>query len=463
MCLRDALWYLDCHHGKFADRGIHFPNRLSHFTGYNDWRSKKVKQPQVSREGLTQHIDVLSDSLLCPWMNRAAFKPVLEDVHNLVACMHKYRSHLSDTSNRMITIHHSLQPARTPTDHSLVVLHEASKATPAEYRPLYGALGYLYEPVHLEVFAPEDRYERRQWIDQIALTIPLVIYSYQHGNYKGTEHFLWPVPVDPSSRSDTRTARVISELNNKIDVYATRAMKKAFIDKYSRRIKVPKMVLRHIFHELSGDSSACETAEQQVIGDRVVEFLLSSDDPSILLDLRVLNGRPGTSRFDDFWNEVDKLVVENASVQERRHGDCLFLPVAMSIEDLKSMVTDRLPEGTPIPSSEWIRLQFWPSNPYANVAVRHTGRFNLKFKVQSRLLRASHEDCHYVAALYKYQKSMAVMLREHSLFVYVDDKANVPIGKYTQLCCNSALLFAPEYCIKWSQSPKYTPKMRPPF
>ena len=187
---------------------------------YNDWRSKKVKQPQVSREGLTQHIDVLSDS-----MNRAAFKPVLEDVHNLVACMHKYRSHLSDTSNRMMTIHHFLQPARTPTDHSLVVLHEASKATPAEYRPLYGALGYLYEPVHLEVFAPEDRYERRQWIDQIALTIPFVIYSYQHGNYKGTEHFLWPVPVDRSSRSDTRTARVISELNNKIDMYATRAMK----------------------------------------------------------------------------------------------------------------------------------------------------------------------------------------------------------------------------------------------
>lgn len=103
LSLRDALWYLDSHHDKFADRGVHFPDRLSHFTGYNDWRSKKVKQPQISRDGLTHHIDVLSDTLLSPWMIRAAFKSVLEDVHNLVACMNKYRSHLSDTSNRMNT------------------------------------------------------------------------------------------------------------------------------------------------------------------------------------------------------------------------------------------------------------------------------------------------------------------------------------------------------------------------
>jgi hypothetical protein len=35
-------------------------------------------------------------------------------------------------------------------------------ASQAEYRLLYRALGYLCEPVHLEEFAPEDRYERRQ-------------------------------------------------------------------------------------------------------------------------------------------------------------------------------------------------------------------------------------------------------------------------------------------------------------
>lgn len=389
-----------------------------------------MKQPRLSQDGLTHHIDTLSDILLSPWIIRAAFKPVFEDVEKVVLCMNKYRTHLMNCSDRMTAVHQSLHPVRMPSDHTLVRVYEASNllATPIVYHQLLESLEKVYEPVHLEEFSPIDRFERRHWIDGIILPVPFIVYSYQHGNYKGTEHFLWRIPDDPGNRSDTTTVRIIANLNEQ-DMYATRAMKKAFIDKYSHRIKIPKMVLRSIFRDLSGDSSSSETAEQQIIDERVTSFMLTADDSSILLDLRVLNGRPESTQFDAFWEEVDKLVVENAAVQERRHGDCMYLPIAMSIEDLKNMVSSRLPEGTLIPSAEWIRLQFWPSNPYANIAIHHTGRFNLKYKVQSRLLRISHEDCHYVAALYKYQKNMAVLLREHSMFAYVDDKANVPIGK----------------------------------
>lgn len=365
-------------------------------------------------------------------MFREPFKCVLEDVEKLVECMNKYRTYLNDVCSRMNVLHHSLNCARTPSDHMVVFVHEASESVPAEYTRLFESLDDVYKPLHLEEFAPEDRFKRRQWLDHLALPVPFVIYSYQHGNFKGTEHFLWTIPRDKSCRSDTNNARLISQLNDQMDKYVTRAMKKEFIDKYSQRVKIPKMVLRSIFRELSGDCSSSETSDQHAIDERVAEFLVTSDDPSILLDMRVLNGKPGSTKFDVFWDEVDKVVVENAAVHERRHGECLYLPIAMSIEDLRTTVLSRLPEGTPIPSAEWIRLQFWPSNPYASIAVRYTGRFNLKFKVQSRLLRSSHEDCHYVAALYKYQKSMAVMLREHSFFVYVDDKANVPVGKYTK-------------------------------
>ena len=41
------------------------------------------------------------------------------------------------------------------------------------------------------------------------------------------------------------------------------------------------------------------------IDKRVAEFLVTSDDPSILLDMRVLNGKPGSTKFDTFWDEVD--------------------------------------------------------------------------------------------------------------------------------------------------------------
>lgn len=430
--LRDALWFMDGQHSKFLERGLVLPVHLSQFDGYNDWKAKKLKQPQLSQDKLTYHINTLSDTLLSPWILRQSFKPVFEDVEKLLDCMNKYRTYLRDVSERMNSVHHSSTPARTPSDNMVLLVHEASEKVAFEYQKLFESLGDDYEPVHLEEFAPEDRFQRRQWLSAIALPVPFVIYSYQHGNYKGTEHFLWPIPRDVNCRCDTTNARVMTQLNEQMDKYATRAMKKAFIDKYSRRVQIPKMVLRNIFRELSDDSSCSESSEQQIIDERVAEFLVTSDDPSLLLDMRTLNGKPGSTKFDAFWDEVDKLVVENASVQEWRHGECLYLPIVMSVEDLRNTVASRLPEGTLIPSNEWIRLQFWPTNPYSKVAVHYTGRFNLKFKVQSRLLRATHEDSHYVAALYKYQKNMAIKLRDHSFFVYVDDKANVPVGK----CCD---------------------------
>ena len=82
-----------------------------------------------------------------------------------------------------------------------------------------------------------------------------------------------------------------------------------------------------------------------------------------------------------------------AAVSERRHGaDFLYLPFAISVENLRQQVKARLPDDTPVPSNEWIRLQFWPSDPYTSRAMHHTGHFDIKFRVQSRLVRAEHPD-----------------------------------------------------------------------
>ena len=47
------------------------------------------------------------------------------------------------------------------------------------------------------------------------------------------------------------------------------------------------------------------------------------------------------------------------------------------------------------------------------------------------MLRIDHEDSKYVAVLYNYEKEMATKYREYSAFLYMDDKANVPIGMLT--------------------------------
>ena len=62
------------------------------------------------------------------------------------------------------------------------------------------------------------------------------------------------------------------------------------------------------------------------------------------------------------------------------------MPLAISIRDLCEIIIQRLnekftPETVLIPSEEWIRLQFQPTNPTTESAKQYTGHFDIKFIV----------------------------------------------------------------------------------
>ena len=42
--------------------------------------------------------------------------------------------------------------------------------------------------------------------------------------------------------------------------------------------------------------------------------------------------------------------------------------------------------------------------------------------VQARQFRKEHEDVHYAAAIFRYMREMAVLFRDQSLFMCMDDK-----------------------------------------
>jgi hypothetical protein len=115
----------------------------------------------------------------------------------------------------------------------------------------------------------------------------------------------------------------------------------------------------------------------------------------------------------------------------------LYLPIAISIADLKNIITDRLEKkyGIPlnseifIPSNEYIRLQFWPGNATTNVASKYTGRFKIKYQVQSRQLSKFHVDAHYCAALFRYMRLFAIKFRNYCSLICADDKHKIPIGE----------------------------------
>ena len=96
---------------------------------------------------------------------------------------------------------------------------------------------------------------------------------------------------------------------------------------------------------------------------------------------------------------------------------------------LVEQVTSMCPSGTPIPSQQWVRLQFWPKNPTANASLQHTGRLQVKFMVQARQLRMWHEDGHHASAMYRYLREMAIKYRDVCDLVFMDDKDKCKVGE----------------------------------
>ena len=151
-----------------------------------------------------------------------------------------------------------------------------------------------------------------------------------------------------------------------------------------------------------GDQSASDTTSQSEVDARIRE-IIDMEDVNVLPDLRALNSGQKT-KFDCFWAECEKFLSEDVgtSVDDRRHGLVAHLAGAISIKDLVNQVKARCPEGTAIPSTEWVRIQFWPKTPSIKASVHYTGQFRLKFMVQQRQWRRYHVDAHYASAYFRF-------------------------------------------------------------
>ena len=148
----------------------------------------------------------------------------------------------------------------------------------------------------------------------------------------------------------------------------------------------------------------------------------------LLSDLRHLNaGRP-TGTYDAFFQKLEELVEDVTAADERRHN-IAHLSEWINLAEMIKKAAERCPEGTPIPSQSLVRLQFAPRNPYTHRALNFTSRIQVQYKVQRRQLRVGHEDAHYCAAQFKYQRAKAVEMRENAALFFCDDKAKVPIGE----------------------------------
>lgn len=115
---------------------------------------------------------------------------------------------------------------------------------------------------------------------------------------------VWKQPPDMQDCDTSEDIRVINEIKSNMNKYATRAMRREFMDLYAKSTKDKPAILRSMFSFLTGYSMSPENEKEAEVDKRVCEFLLNSDDPSLIFDLRKNNGRLKDPKFDPFWEEL---------------------------------------------------------------------------------------------------------------------------------------------------------------
>ena len=261
------------------------------------------------------------------------------------------------------------------------------------------------------------------------LSVPVMLYTYTPGGSVLNHNFIWRVPDDFSVEAALSVnQQVVCKLMDGLPVYHTRAMKQEFISHYGLLMSgVKPFVLRSIYRELTNDASGSRTNNEEDIDERVKEAI-ASEDLDIIVDMRELN-QGHVAKYDVFWTKCSEYISECTAVPERRHGDICFMSKALSVRDLINQVSKRCPPAAPIPSESWVRLNFSPRNPRAKVVQHYQGRLKVKHTVQKRLFRKCHPDEHYCAALFRYQRELAVKYRDLSTFICIDDKHRIKVGE----------------------------------
>ncbi|CAG8582105.1 15847_t:CDS:10, partial [Gigaspora rosea] len=376
--LTAALWYIDPHRSKFIARSLSLGELFNNLNQYQKdqhynffYDTGKHAKTNLKRDKLEQLASSLELSVVQPWATNDNWnwETIINEVFVLISSMQKYAKNLEQINQVMKEIHISDTLARQPANDLKVYTIEPCQKINIKYQQLRNFLSNTndYIEINLERFLPEDTIQCYHYIRSLQIHFPVTLYHYYQGNYLGTINYIWKIPVDFEDRSETAQARVMAAIQERLPQYFSRQMRKNVLKKYSLIQTVTPAVLRVLYHNLTGDAA-------------VTSNKITIEDPSIICDLYQNNGFKGT-KFDLFWSELEAYFNEQLMIV-----DMDYMPLAIS----------SISEPILIPSEEWIRLQFQPTNPTNEKAKQYTGRFNIKFMVQARLLRKNHPDIHYL-------------------------------------------------------------------
>jgi hypothetical protein len=414
-------------------RPAFFYSRYLPYDGANDYKKKKHKKPTLSSKELLVQSQCLfslaSQSMSQNWTTRG-------DLEMLAVSFESYARYLEKSNERQKHRQSKLTPPRQ-LDVNVSVLHNVkADIIPDKYKQLDMAINELdlFQPLFFDEnihvagrFKFVNRDQRFKYFSNLALSVDTHCLRYDPGAGLGCLSVLWKIPLNESSEVIfKRDTEIYENMKLKFPEYHTRAMRKEFSEQYGNisGTNIPPHVLRSIYSTLTNDASSDQNPEI----DQRVRLAILGSEPDLVVDLRHLNkGRPSDT-FDIFFEHLENEIQDCIAADERRHN-IEHVSKYLSVRDLIQQVSQKLPQGTPIPSESTVLLAFVPKNSHTNVSKLYKGRIPVRMKVQTRQLRASHQDDHFCAALFKYARNYAVNNRSDCTFVCMDDKAKVDFGE----------------------------------
>lgn len=435
--LRDTLWYIDGSHHTLAERSCAVPEIFLKFSGYNRPEMSKHRKRAVdslARDTLLSHSQSLFGVLHYAFWSRPEWMVFKASVEQLARSLASYSDSLVAKRARIQAVHTSECSVRNIGDSLSVRFTRIHHSPPPYLAPIAKAVAAagLNVPVELGALLPTERRRRYDWVTDLkrGLQVPLVHLTYSPGSNLGNLFWVWHCTASDIDEVLQTSQPIIEKIKTCIPQYHTRAMRRAAYEKFGLLMpSTKKSVVRHLYKDLVGDASAsCNLSESEI--DERVAAVVELEEPSLAFDLRDhFSGRQ--SQFEMFWQKAKEFLEEDVgtATDDRRHSSVVHVAKAISVRDLREKVMERCPPNSRIPSDEWIRLQFSPVCTSSHTALRYTGSLQVRRKVQLRQWRKQHEDGHYAACIFRYEREYAVMLRDLAMFASIDDKHKVKIGE----------------------------------
>ncbi|XP_028416153.1 uncharacterized protein LOC114539744 [Dendronephthya gigantea] len=399
----NIAWYLDGHHGKIEGTlPSKFPKSFKNLSGFNLPELSKHRKRSISN---------ISENKL------KAMCIELREVIQSLTFLNNIGSPWNDIKCEIIQ---AICTAEENKGHLKDYLLELNKKVESSE---------LFTPVSVRECLPagtsrQYAYLMIEELKSTGLKTKSVLYTYYPGGPKQALHFIWKIENGlPESELLNRCTALIKKIENDMPKFLSRLRKREF--KHMFGFCASPVALRAMFRNLTSDCSATSDI------DKRFDYAVRAEDAGIIVDLRNVSPERKKDTFAQFFQETERYLSEDVgvTVNDRRHGEQLYLAKALSFTDLHKRVAERLPEGTPTPSVKWLRYQFQPLNPNAVTAKYFKGTLNIKMMVQKRQVRVNHVDSHYCAAMWRYMREFAVMHRDVVELVSMDDKHKIKVGE----------------------------------